>query len=127
MSNHEGKELELMLEGKKPLAMFYDDPDEDQDERIVPAEAFDRFVRSGAFMKAERSFELAFDRRIGRNLRIRYILYCLKGEEWRIEAMFLALKVRLTVRGYDEGIDRIVGALLGYSDDEVDSYIAARK
>ncbi len=115
-----------MLAGTKPLSMFYDDPDADRDECIIPEMAFDKFVESGAFVKAERIFDLSYDKRIGRHLRIRYVLYCLKGDEWRIKAMFLALKARQAVPKYDEGIDRIIGALLGYTDEEIATYMAAR-
>jgi hypothetical protein len=39
MNNHTGKELQLMLEGKRPLSMFYDDADKEPDERIIPERA----------------------------------------------------------------------------------------
>jgi hypothetical protein len=113
-----------MLVGKKPLSMFYDDGDEEADERITPEKAFDKFVAKGRFSKAERTFELVYDPRIGRNRRVRYVLYCLKGEEWRLEAMFLVL--RAGKRGYDAGLDRMTGYLLGYTDDEVEAYILGR-
>ena len=85
MKNHTGKELQLMLERKKPLSMFYDDADVEVDESAIPEVAFGKFVELGQFNKAERVFELAYDPRIGRNRRVRYVLYCLKGEEWRLK------------------------------------------
>jgi hypothetical protein len=126
MNNHTGKELQLMLEGKKPLSMFYDDADEERDERIIPELAFGQLVATGQFSKAERTFELAYDPRIGRSRRIRYVLYCLKGQEWRLEAMFLVEKAVLNTPYYDEGLDRMIGYLLGYTDDEVEAHIASR-
>jgi hypothetical protein len=68
---------------------------------------------------------LAYNSRTGRPCRLRYVLYCLKGEEWRLEAMFLVKKTLLKMRA-DEGIDRITGALLGYSDEEIDQYVVSR-
>jgi hypothetical protein len=73
--NHTGKELQLMLAGKKPLSMFYDDADEELDERIVPEKKFGKLVETGEFGKAERIFDLAYDPRVGRNRRVRYVLY----------------------------------------------------
>ena len=48
---HTGRELELMLSGVKPLSMFYDDPNELPDERIIPELEFDTQVASGMFVK----------------------------------------------------------------------------
>jgi hypothetical protein len=113
-----------MIDGKKPLSMFYDDADEERDERIIPEGAFGKFVATGQFSKAERVFELAYDPRIGRNRRVRYVLYSLK--EWRLEAMFLVLKATLSTPNYIEGLDRMTGYLLGYTDSEVEAYIGSR-
>ena len=114
-----------MLVGTKPLAMFYDDADAPPSQKIIPEKQFDKFVEREEFGKAERTFELAYDPRIGRNRRVRYVLYCLRGEEWRLEAMFLALRTRMAMGKSDEGIERIIGALLGYSNDDVGRHVAA--
>ena len=42
-----------------------------------------------------------------------------------MEALFLALKTQLVVPKYDEGMDRIIASLLGYTDEEINRYIAA--
>jgi hypothetical protein len=115
-----------MLERKKPLSMFYDDADASGPDSVIPEEEFDSFVELGTFSKAEQILDLAYDPRIRRHLRVRYVLYCLKGQEWRMQAMFLALKTSLAMSRYDEGIDRIKGSLLGYTDDEINNYIALR-
>jgi hypothetical protein len=106
--------------------MFYGDADATDDERIIPTKAFGRYVELGKFSKAEKIFELAYDPRIRRNYRTRYVLYCLKGEEWRLDAMFLVLKAVINTPKYDEGLDRMKGYLLGYTDEEVDAHIFAR-
>ena len=126
MSSHIGRELQLMLASKKPLSMFYDDADAATDELIIPTKAFGKYVKLGKFSKAEQIFELAYDPRIGRNYRTRYVLYCLKGEEWRLDAMFLVLKAVINTPKYDEGLDRLTGYLLGYTEGEVEAYIASR-
>jgi hypothetical protein len=126
MTNHTGRELQLMLDKKKPLSMFYDDADVTKDETVIPEEEFDSLVELGILTKGDRIFEGAYDPRIQRPRRTRYVLYALKGEEWRIEAMFLVLHTRSLMSGYDEGLDRITGLLLGYTDDEVNRYVASR-
>lgn len=47
---HEGRELALMLAGKKPLAMFNDDWPTDWE---PPEIAFDPYVAEGRFVKNE--------------------------------------------------------------------------
>ena len=53
---HEGRELELMLAGAKPLAMFNDDLPEGME---PPEIAFDPYVAEGRFVKAENFLPLA--------------------------------------------------------------------
>jgi hypothetical protein len=122
MTNHTGRELELMLAGTKPLAMFYDDNGE-PDERIIPEKEFDGYVRSGLFVKGTRVFDLAIDPRTGRPVQVRYVLYALKAEAWRVNALFLVLKTQLKLRhGPDEAIERMTSNLLGYSDEEFEKH-----
>ncbi len=50
---------------------------------------------------------------------MRYVLYAVPAEQWRIPAALLALRTRLKVNALaDEGLERYLCALLGYSDDE---------
>jgi|RhiMethySRZTD1v2_1073278.scaffolds.fasta_scaffold239444_1 hypothetical protein len=116
--------MELMLAGIKPLAMFYDD-NEEPDERVVPEQEFDAYVRSGLFVKGTRVFEAAIDPRTGRPVQIRYVLYALKAEAWRVNAMLLVLETLLKLRdrkGTDEAIERMISNLLGYSDEDFEKY-----
>jgi hypothetical protein len=82
-------------------------------------------VEKKLFAKGSKIYELAFDSRIGRPHKVKYVLYALKEEEWRIPAMFLVIDA-MKKMGADEGIDRITGALLGYTEHEIDEYIAMR-
>jgi hypothetical protein len=121
---HTGRELELMLTGTKPLAMFYDD-NEEPDERIIPVKEFDGYVRSGLFVKGTRVFDLAIDPRTGRPVQVRYVLYALKSEAWRVNAMFLVKETLLKLRyrkGPDEAIERMTSNLLGYSDEDFERH-----
>lgn len=124
---HTGRELELMLQRKKPLSMFYDDADFPDDESVIPQQAFDRFVADGLFAKGEEVFEMAIHPQTHQPIRVKYVLYALREEAWRIPAMFLLLKTSLsTTTKPDEGLDRMESALLGYTNEQSDSYHGRR-
>jgi len=124
--NHTGRELELMLEGKKPLAWFTFSEDYDAELLREHQRTFEPHVRVGRIVECCYVEEVAFDPRIGRQLRMRTLLYALPGEEWRIPAMRLVLATNSSLTrsglGPNEAIDRIIGALLGYSDAETKAY-----
>jgi hypothetical protein len=131
-ANHTGQELELMLQGRKPLAWFGFVEDSDAELIAECERKFEDHVKTGRLVKCGYSEELACDPRLGRKLKGKTLLYALPNEAWRISAMRLALKVNGTLSrqngpGPDEAIDRMIGALLGYSDEEMDAYIAAGK
>jgi hypothetical protein len=122
--NHTGRELELMLAGKKPMAMFYDEVSHLPNEAIVPDVAFAPHVRSGEFVRREHFVEGAHDPRLKRNVRIQYVFFARSEEAWRIPAMILAMSIGLKVGRPNEALDRLEGALLGYTDDEIEAYCA---
>jgi hypothetical protein len=125
-AQHSGRELELMLAGRKPLALFYDDAEQPADDTIIPERRFDPYVERGEFQKGEAILELA-DLEQGRAARVRYVLYAVKAEAWRIPAMLLALKTHSSVPGLaDEGLERLICALLGYTDEEAAACLEAR-
>lgn len=125
MKNHTGQELELMLQNKKPLSMFYYSP-EMEDKNLLPIAEFEPYVSEGVFIQDSISFQLAYDQRIGKHLTVNYIFYALAGERWRIEAMKIVLSAMMNMGRADEGIDRITGALLGYTDEEIENYISQK-
>ena len=125
---HTGRELEMMLAGRKPLAWFTFSEDYDTDLLEEHLRAFEPHVREGRLIECAYSEEVAFDPRVGRRLRMRTLLYALPGEEWRIPAMRLVLATngsltRLQDAKPNEAIDRIIGALLGYTESEIDTYV----
>ena len=68
-------------------------------------------------------FKEVISRDIGKKpIRIRNIYYALKEESWRINAMILVRHNIKMTSSFDEGLDRMVGSLLGYSDAENDEY-----
>jgi hypothetical protein len=125
-ANHTGRELELMLAGKKPLAMFYADIRWLPNEEIIPEERFARHVNTGEFVRGETEIPGPYHPVWKRDIRTKFVFYALKDEAWRIPAMILAINVQGKVSGPgpNEALDRITGALLGYSDEEVDAYCA---
>lgn len=118
---HEGRELELMLAGEKPLAMFTEvRPIENG---VVPEDEFSPLVRDGRIIMCE-TFEPAPPiASIPEKLQIRCVLYALPGETWRIEAMLLVRSVYANHGGWDEGLERVIGKLLGYSEADIDAFV----
>lgn len=125
---HDGHELELMLSGKKPLAFFYGDSNLPSVEAGIPEDNFDEFVKEGRFCKGEHLITGAVDPRTGHPVRVRYVIYSTLEEQWRIPAMIMVLQTMLrTKKRPDEGLDRLTGSLLGYTDEQNDEYILAGK
>lgn len=50
---HTGRELELMLAGTKPLAVFFDQYPDEPCEKIIPENAFRPHVEAGKFEQRE--------------------------------------------------------------------------
>jgi hypothetical protein len=126
-TNHTGRELELMLSGRKPLAMFFDEVSFLPDEEIIPEESFRPFVESGQVVRGEVTTEGEFHPKLGRNVLVRYVLFALAAEAWRIPAMALFLRVRGQSNVFgSEGFERIECALLGYTKEETDAWCEHR-
>ena len=114
-----------MLAGKKPLALFYDDADLPADPRIVPEHQFDAYVNSGQFSKGEVVLGIP-DPELGTPVKIRYVFYAVQAEAWRIPAAVLLLKTRMGVNAMaDEGLEKMLCALLGYSESETQACLEA--
>lgn len=118
---HVGKELELMLAGEKPLSMFYCGTMNGLEYEYIPEEEFDAYVQSGLFIKDVFEYEVSENPKIA----MKYVLYSLKDEAWRLPALKLVIQVMSKIGRTEESIDRIIGKLLGYSDKEIDDYIEA--
>jgi hypothetical protein len=113
---HEGRELDLMLTGEKPLAMFCD---------VVPSPyewpdaAFEPHVMSGRFVK----MDIITNTPDGK-YQVRYLYFALPQEAWRIEtAHALALKHFET--WCPEATEACVrlGRLLGYREDDIQTFV----
>lgn len=114
--SHNGHELELMLRGLKPMALFIA-------EDVVPPEAvgdaeFSPYVEQGRIIKlVYRNDELKFERRC----------YCLPTEEWRGKLSNFLFRLScegdLTSALTPEDRTRIEGFLLGYPKESTDWHI----
>ena len=120
---HTNFELPLMLEGRKPLAVFSDGyPSDWFDEYLAP---FERFVLSGQIIRRIIETPLPDLKRHRPDLEgIRDVLFALPGEERRIDAYIRDIKNR--VRDWDDELERLQGSLLGYEDWQNDWWIEQR-
>jgi hypothetical protein len=59
-----------------------------------------------------------------RNAKVKYVFYALKDEAWRIPAIILVMNAESKLPMPNEATDRITGALLGYTDEEIDAHCA---
>lgn len=109
---HEGRELELLLTGEKPVARFrLDGLSEEYEARFREA------VEQGRI--------LAFDFPAPQ-LHLHRRFYCRHGEEWRVKVMDLIdrLLADRTLAGFsEEDLHRLDGTLLGYQKTDIDLFI----
>lgn len=112
---HEGRELELMLSGRKPLAMFYD---------VIPAsfelpEAdFAPHVAAGRIVMREEIYTSASTGDLSR-----YLYYALPAETWRIDVMHRLQAAFHQGRPTSEAIETQIGRLLGYNQADIQAFL----
>jgi hypothetical protein len=121
-ANHTNRELELMLAGKKPLAMFYDEIGGLPNEEIIPEEHFRPYVEAGRFVRDEVVYNQGFHAGLGRDAQIKYVFFALAEEAWRIPALRLVQSVFRRTGRHTEEIERMESSLLGYTAEEVDAW-----
>jgi hypothetical protein len=121
-ANHTNRELELMLNQGKPLAMFYEEFSFLPNEEIIPEERFSPHVAAGRFVRSEEVFNFGYNKRLGRDAMIKYVFFAQASEAWRIPAMKLVKKVLIRTGRNPEEMERIESHLLGYTDEEVDAW-----
>jgi hypothetical protein len=112
-----------MLAGKKPLAMFYEEIGFLPHEEIIPEERFAPYVKSGRFVRSDETYTDTFHPALGRNAEIKYVFLAIVEETWRIPALALLLRICYRTRNFrPEEFERMVSALLGYTDEEIDAW-----
>jgi len=120
--SHTGRELALMLSGKKPLAVFCAEASELPWEELIPEDAFAPHVQSGRVLRHD--FEVRSNTPSGASMDLRYVLFALPGEETRFQIMRTLKRALHSGSGWNETCERIEGTLLGYSDEENDAHCA---
>jgi hypothetical protein len=122
--SHNGYELPLLLEGRKPFARMSDayPPDRHFDE-----DRFDRYVAQGLIHKEVVVEPFAKPHHV--NGRVyegqRIVYYARKGEEWRIPASKVIWSAAKKTRWSDD-FERMEVMLFGYEDWQCDWWIAHR-
>jgi len=125
-ANHTNRELELMLEGKKPLSIFCEELSLLPDEEFIPENKFSPYVITGDFIRDEILIKGPFSSKLGRDTQIKYVLFALKDEEWRINAMMLLKEQHSKALKWNETCERVESALLGYNEEEIDAWCNRR-
>ena len=116
---HTNRELELMLQGTKPLAAFSEIFELSYNEEIIPEQAFAPHIARGTIIKREHIFIEPL------NMKLRHVLYALPSEVWRIDAYLLMWEVARK-SGWKESLERMEGRLLGYEEWQCDFHIQNR-
>jgi hypothetical protein len=123
--SHEGYELPLLLEGRKPFARMSDvyPPEQHSGE-----ERFDRYVAQGLIHKEVVVEPFAKPHRAhGRVYQgERIVYYTRKGEEWRIPASKLLWSAAKKT-GWSDDFERMEVMLFGYEEWQCDWWIAHRR
>ena len=120
---HDDRELELMLAGKKPLALFYDTIPECG---VIPEEEFAPHVHSGKMIKRERIFPSSEESKTGSTPPVRVVFYALPEEVWRMDqAVSLMEEVVFQRNRPNDEDDARLGRLLGYSEGEIKRHLAS--
>jgi hypothetical protein len=115
---HTNRELDMMLSGKKPLAVFCDTyPAECY---FAPENKFEPYIKAGRFVKRVAISELQG------GTALRWTLFAQSVEAWRIDAYLLLQEVAATI-GWSNSLVWLEGSLLGYTNEENSLYLAARE
>ena len=113
---HTNRELELMIAGTKPLAVFaHERVDGFEKSDALAEQDFAPFVANGTLSEHVRTFQS--QRPDGSSIDIDYYLYALKGEEWRVQAYCLLIDM-LRNRGWCSHLEWLEGTLLGYTEEQ---------
>lgn len=121
---HTGRELQLMLKGRKPLAMFYAGTDELPGEELIPEDAFAPHVKAGRMSREEMDVQTTTP--AGAPTVVKYVFYALRGQEWRMQLMSVMVQALCSGGGWNETCERVEGTLLGYTSEENDAHCARK-
>jgi hypothetical protein len=115
-NSHTGRELLLMLEGKKPFAAFVDVEPSVNDDDIIPEVFFAKHVASKRLEKRVHIQKSIIEGRPD----LKYVMFSIPEETWRFKS-YIALKDLGQRYGWNAGFEKIEGYLLGY-EIEIDDF-----
>lgn len=119
---HTGRELLMMLQEYKPLSVF----SLDYEENFIEEMYFEPYVENGYLTKVEYYIQrLSKNRGDPFDYIERNILYARKCEEWRIDAYLMMINTAIE-QGFDLGLERMQGALLGYTHQQNNEFMRFR-
>jgi hypothetical protein len=114
---HNGRELEMMLRGEKPMALFAAEPGMDADD--VGDALFKPFVDEGRILQFSH---------IDPETSIEERRYCLPTEDWRCKLSLLISRMCRSGEAFDvftsNDLARLEGTLLGYPKEDIEVFIA---
>lgn len=114
---HNGRELELMLAGDKPLAVFLHKRDVGlSKEDVLGGQDFATFVANGTLKESRLSLPLRSPE--GASYVLDYWLYTLPDQEWRVEAYRLIIEILHRKRAWCSHLEWLEGTLLGYTEEQ---------
>jgi hypothetical protein len=118
-----------LLEGVKPFAKFSHEYPSDAD-ALAREALFEPHVKSGLLMKriVDHPFEKPirlYNGQIAEGWR--QLFYARRGEAWRIDAELLLQQKELHGQGWNWTMERLSTALLGYTEVQIDWWIARLK
>ena len=115
---HTNRELELMLAGRKPMAVFGRGVGENIDE--TNGQPFSKYVESGHMTRT-----VFYIQNSEQKFRIFYNIYTLAGEQWRAE-LFKQLMKSTQIGKWCQDMEIIEGTLLGYTIEENLEHVNSR-
>ena len=121
-ASHNDRELELMLQGSKPLSMFYAEISELPNEALIPEDSFKPHLMDQSIIRAETTVQGPKRPESGTPTNIKYVLFAVKSEAWRVEAMLLLIEQHARTGKWNETCERMECFLLGYTDKETDAW-----
>ena len=120
---HEGRELELMLAGKKPLALFYDTIPECG---VIPEREFAPHVHNGKLVMSERIFPSSEGSKTESTPPVRVVFYALPDEAWRMDQAISLMEEVIFQKGRpNDEDDARLGRLLGYTEEDIKQHLAS--
>ena len=115
---HTRRELLMMLEGRKPMAVFSFNPERENEVEALGFQPFNAHVAAGTFEREVETFQ-------SQGMTQRYVFFTCPGEEWRVKAYMLMVQMR-DLHGHDVRFERMEGLLLGYTEAECDLWMEAQ-